>query len=584
MHKRLMVVFAAIAGLMFAAPAAHAQAVAHGYLEVCKRSATTNPVSGPFRFLIDGTTPVVVNTGGCSAPIQVTAGNHTVVEENTAWTEVTSIVTIPQDRLNSSNLAARTASVAVPPGDISNTTTVAYTDRAVTGTLEVCKSAQAGSGATGNATFTVTGPMGFSRTLTVPVGACSASFDVPAGDQTRVTETGPGAVNLVGVSTVRAGDLLESDLLRAIVRLRIRAGGVDQETIATFVNSTSRLKICKVAGAPSLNGTIYSFTANGDTVTAVAQPAPGGCVLVDRAFAGGTRVDIQEGIVPGTAVTDISVSNNRAVPGSTSLGDRKVSVILGSGETVVTYTNQPAAPGLLKVCKNAGAGVTLGRVFHFSVNGTGLDVPAGYCAIAGSFPFNSTATVTEDAVAGLAVNAESVLPLSQLVSTDLAGRIIRARIGAGVTEVAFTNATAGTPPTAPSTGSSGSSTTPAPETIPTESGGNSLTGTTPTPVVETPSSHRRANSCRLTVHLVRLSGFHPKNGLGSAKRVSHLGPVILEIRARGNAKVCNVVINQLGLHGKVLARTTKHLKVNRLYRIRLNHKVARVRTRITSSH
>ena len=554
----MMAALAVVAGVVAATPAAaNAQAVATGYLEICKKSAATDPVSGPFRFSIDGGSPVVVGTGACSAPIQVAAGRHTVVEEDNAWTEVTATRTIPQDRLVSSNRSTRTDVVDVPAGDISTVTTVEYTNAAVFGTLEVCKAAQAGSGFSGSGQFRVTGPMGFSRTLTVPVGACSQSFQVPAGDQVEITEIGPNAVGLVGVSTVNVGDLLASNLAAGTARVRVRAGGIGNQTIATFVNSTSRLKICKVAGDPSLNGTVYSFTANDERVSAIAQPAPGSCVLVDKAFEGGTRVNIQEDIVPGTAVTDIDVSNNRAVPGSTSLGDRKVSVILGSGETVVTYTNRPAAPGLLKVCKNAGSGVTVGRVFGFSVNGSGLSVPAGYCAIAGSFPFNSIATVTENSVAGLSVVAGAVFPSGQLVDLNLAQRVIRARIGAGVTEVAFTNATAGSTSTA-SIGSSDSATTQAPSALPTNN--STLDGTSPMPVVENAAAK---GSCRLSAKLRRING-----------------KLVLVLRARGSVRVCNVVVRQMGLHGAVVARKSHKLRTGRTYKIRLSSKAKRVRTTI----
>jgi hypothetical protein len=579
-YARIAAAAAAVAGLGFAAPAAHAQA-ATGYLEICKRSAATNPVSGTFSFRIDNNaTPVVVGTGGCSAPIQVAAGNHTVTEVANDWTAVTATRTIPQERLVSSNLATRADVVSVPAGDISSTVTVEYTNQAQYGTLEICKSAQAGSGFSGSASF---------RELTVPVGACSQSFDVPAGDQVEVDEIGPNAVNLVGITTVRSGDLLASNLSLGTSRLRVRAGGVDNETIATFVNGTSRLKICKVAGTPTLAGTVYSFTANGETVSAVAQAAPGGCVLVDRAFAGGTRVDIQEGIVPGTGTSAISVSNNRAIAGTTDLANRKVSVILGSGETVVTYTNQVVAPSLLKVCKNAGPGVTVGQVFSFAVSGRTdpLLVPAGYCAIAGTFTFNSTVTVTEAASAGLAVNAVAAFPSGQLVNADLAGRIARVLVGASVTEVAFTNATAGTPATAPTIGSSPSSTNNAPTNLPSTTG-STLGGTTPTPVIDnhggsTTPAGIPADTCRLEARLVpryvQVAKHLPHGAFAGSERRRQVG-LTLVITARGNASVCNVVIRQLGLHGVTVASTSKKLKVGKTYRIKLSNKAKRVRTSI----
>src|SRR4051794_35601655 len=122
---RTLVAAATIAGLAMAAPAAQATP-ATGYLEICKKG---TDVSGSFRFSIDGGALMTVGVGACSAPIQVTAGNHTVTEENTDWTAVSATRTIPQDRLISSSLATRTDVVAVPAGDISTVTTVEYTNR-----------------------------------------------------------------------------------------------------------------------------------------------------------------------------------------------------------------------------------------------------------------------------------------------------------------------------------------------------------------------------------------------------------------------------------------------------------------------
>jgi hypothetical protein len=459
-YARIAAAAAAVAGLGFAAPAAHAQA-ATGYLEICKRSAATNPVSGTFSFRIDNNaTPVVVGTGGCSAPIQVAAGNHTVTEVANDWTAVTATRTIPQERLVSSNLATRADVVSVPAGDISSTVTVEYTNQAQYGTLEICKSAQAGSGFSGSASFRVTGPMGFSRELTVPVGACSQSFDVPAGDQVEVDEIGPNAVNLVGITTVRSGDLLASNLSLGTSRLRVRA---------------------------------------------------------------------------------------------------------------------------------AGPGVTVGQVFSFAVSGRTdpLLVPAGYCAIAGTFTFNSTVTVTEAASAGLAVNAVAAFPSGQLVNADLAGRIARVLVGASVTEVAFTNATAGTPATAPTIGSSPSSTNNAPTNLPSTTG-STLGGTTPTPVIDnhggsTTPAGIPADTCRLEARLVpryvQVAKHLPHGAFAGSERRRQVG-LTLVITARGNASVCNVVIRQLGLHGVTVASTSKKLKVGKTYRIKLSNKAKRVRTSI----
>lgn len=559
---------------MIAAPAALAQTT--GYLEVCKHSDSALPVSGNFHYTVDGDISLTVPTGGCSAVTQVPSGNATVVEDSHPYYEETAASTIPQDSLVSSNLASQTQVVnVVASSDVSTATTLDVTNREVLGTMEVCKSAQAGSGLTGNFTFKVTGPFGFSKTLTVPVGACSASFSVPAG-VVEVDEIGANNTDEVSETTVPANDLVTDNLAAGTSQVRVAAGGVANETIVTFTNSTSRLKICKIAGTASLDGTVYTFTANGATVTAVAGPAPGNCVLVPTPFPGGTTVNIQEGIVSGTGVTGIAVSDNRQVPGSIDLANRKVSVVLGSGETVVTYTNNAVAAGLLKVCKNAGAGVTVGQMFTFHIGTQTLSVPAGYCAIAGSFPFNSTQTITEDATSGLSVIGEAVDPASEAVSENLASRSIQTLIGATVTEATFTNATTGTAVLPPNTGNgtssatgSGSGTTSAPTTVPVTT---PVITPTPTPVVE--KVRLKGRACIVIARIIQA----PNAGLG---RVVHgvtisTSPVLV-LSVRGNASACSVLLSEFNLRGAVIGHMSRVVRHNHTIRIKLNSRVVRVR-------
>ena len=544
----------AVALLALAVPAAMASPRT-GFLEVCKQSDSTAPVTGPFTFTIDGKS-VTVATGGCSADMQVPAGNNTVVEASNAYTAVTKIDTIPESALVSSNLSTRVSVVNVPAGDISSAATVEYTNKEVFGHLEICKAQALGAGLTGSYTFKISGAMGFTDTQTVPVGACSNSIQVPAGVN-EVDEIGSNNTDVVGISTIPSNALVASNLAAGTSSVFVAPGtDVNNETIATFVNDSSRLKICKIAGDYSLDGTVYSFTANGETVQAVAEPAPGGCALVPTPFPGGTKINIQEGIVPGTAVSDISVSDNRAVPGSTDLADRSVSVVLGSGETVVSYTNKVAEPGLLKVCKNAGPGVSLGQEFSFAVGGKSVQVPAGYCAIAGVFPFNSTQTITEAATSGLTMIGGATDPASNMVSDSLSGADIQTLIGAGVNEVTFTNGAIGTPVLPPNSGGgmgSGNGGAPAPTTIPTTTAPMPVQ---PMPVVE---PIHASNRCIVIAKLVGRT---------------------LVLRAKGNAAVCNVLLRELNGKGVVIARATRHLHHGQTVHIKLGRKVQHVRTSI----
>ncbi len=102
--------------------------------------------------------------------------------------------------------------------------------------------------------------------------------------------------------------------------------------------------------------------------------------------------------------------------------------------------------GLLKICKVAGTGITVGTPFTFNAGGSNtLTVPAGpapggTCMIGPSFPVGTNVTVTETIPAGDTVSSIAVAPPSQLVGTpNLAGGSVNVAIGSGVTEVTFTD-------------------------------------------------------------------------------------------------------------------------------------------------
>jgi hypothetical protein len=429
------------------------------------------------------------------------------------------------------------------PGDISTTTTVNYTNKEVTGFIEVCKKAAAGTGLTGNFQFTITGAMGFTDTVSVPVGACSNSIQVPAGPVT-VTETGTARTYVVDITVQGPGGIVSGpDLANATVTVNVVPGDVSTEEIVTFTDSPSVLKICKVAGDSSLLGQSFPFTANGTAVSVPAGSPPGGtCEIVPGIFTAGTTVDIAEGVVPGTEVSSITVDPpDREVPGSLDISARTVSVVLGSGETVVTYTDIPAPPGMLKICKNAGTGVMAGSIWTFTVSNVSgtIDVPAGSCAIVpgpanGGFPFNSTQTITEQPVSGFAVTSIAANPPDRLVSSDLPSGTATVTIGSGVTEAIYTDAattatTGTTPPTTTTTNPA--TTTAASSSGASGAGGGSSTGVRTTAVIV----HARVMLARL---------------------VKRNGHYYLVVKVVSTAKKVRVRFTELAKGGKVLKRTT----------------------------
>jgi hypothetical protein len=101
----------------------------------------------------------------------------------------------------------------------------------------------------------------------------------------------------------------------------------------------------------------------------------------------------------------------------------------------------------LKVCKVAGTGVTLGKVFTFTVNGKTYNVPAGYCVLAGQYSLNTQVTVQETLQAGYAVTSIVVRPETRTVNKYTSQGKVIVKIGTGVTEVIFTNSGSGPTPT-----------------------------------------------------------------------------------------------------------------------------------------
>jgi hypothetical protein len=66
------------------------RASAPGTLEICKSSA--NGMAGKsFSFSVDGGAGIAVTGGGCSGPMSVASGSHTIVEAPTAGLQVKAI-------------------------------------------------------------------------------------------------------------------------------------------------------------------------------------------------------------------------------------------------------------------------------------------------------------------------------------------------------------------------------------------------------------------------------------------------------------------------------------------------------------
>jgi len=428
-----------VATQALAMTSAGAAAVTTGYVEVCKASAPApNAVTGNFTFTVTDSASakhtITVGVGLCSAPVQVAAGTATIVETAAPWYKATSISGLPgSSNVSNVNLATGSATLSVvASADESQTTTVSYTNSLVTGVIEVCKVQPNGGTLTGSYSFTVTGADGFSATATAPtVGSCSLPVTVPAGSVT-VQEQG-AALYVTGITATSNGtNELNSDassISGGTAVVGVNAGDSSVQTIVTYTDDPSSLKLCKVwdpsGGAQPTAGQLYPFTLAGisgpagpntppasESIPAGTAAAPD-CVLVGQ-FRAGTVISLTEGIVPGTKVESINVNPaGNVVPTTLSLTGRTVQVLIGAGETVVTFTDVAADPGTLKVCATAGTtpGPPTVTSFTYTINTSqSLTVPVGGCQVAGTYPFNSNVTIVQTSPAPNAVSGYTIAP------------------------------------------------------------------------------------------------------------------------------------------------------------------------------
>ena len=431
--KRVLVVLIGVVPMGVFANQALAVATAvdpgGGYIEVCKAA---NPaLHGNYNFSVwdsfttDGegtptnlvTNAISLTPGTCTSPIAVDPGKVTVTETggtlglNTAGNTAvdnsfftTTATGVGQNSAPTGSFDGKwTYNVTVPAGGPQSVVTVTFTNTLVTGDVEVCKLIAPTSGLSGNWQFTIMGANSFSTTVTVAAGDCSSPIVVPAG-RVLVQETGDAAENVTAITATQiAGNVNaivgpnagpSADLPTARVVAAVSVGDATNQTIVKFTNDNVRLKLCKYVDAGTPAGT-YNFalsstgnagpntvpaTASLTATTANNSPANAVCTIIGT-YRAGTTVTLTEGIVPGQKVNSITTTpttnvggGSTIVPGSLSLPNRTVQVVLGAGETVVYYENAPAGNGLLKLCANA----PLGTVTEFT---SGLNVGSSPAAV-----------------------------------------------------------------------------------------------------------------------------------------------------------------------------------------------------------
>lgn len=206
---------------------ARLQVQCDAFVEVCKGSLESSPVTGSFTFASPAfvTLPgssVTVPVGSCSGPIPVAHGPVTIMETLPANVNLSSVVAsgynpatfTTENRLLSApmNLAAGIATVNAVAGDVSVETVALFTNQSLTGQLKLCKAAGRGvSVGAGPFSITATGAAG-SRTHFLLAGPAAAggycmidSRAFPVGSTVTVTENLPMLSPYVVSSAVSPG-------------------------------------------------------------------------------------------------------------------------------------------------------------------------------------------------------------------------------------------------------------------------------------------------------------------------------------------------------------------------------------------
>jgi hypothetical protein len=430
-----------------------------GTLKVCKVAGSSSLVGTFFGFSIAGSPPTLISVqaepapgGNCSVALLVPAHPSIITETIPVNTTLGAVSTLPTPGLLiSSNLAAGTATVEVDPGGQTIATFVnTVPPPPTTGLLTICK--VAGSGITPGTTsfsFNAAGTLVNVPAGAAPGGTCSAALVVQANPALLISETLNGYA-LTAVTTFPAGLLVNSNLGAGTASVTVNAG---ETTIVTFLNATipppltGYLQICKVAGAGVVALTPFTFTVVGGTpVTVQAGPAPSGnCSAAQVVTAG--QIQITETLPLNTALTSVTTLPTAGLLVSSNLAAGTATVMVNTGaQTIVTFLNT-SPPGVLKICKIAGTGVPAGWMFNFVVAGAGLTVPAGLapgtCSQALAFPVGTAVPITETVFAGTVPSAISVVPAGAGSNINVSGGSVTATIGAGETDVYFTNIAGG---------------------------------------------------------------------------------------------------------------------------------------------
>jgi hypothetical protein len=337
-----------------------------GWIEVCKNVIEIDPdISGPFSFTVTdaagATYSLTVLAGQCSEPIQVAAGVNTVTETAKAGTELVAVFTFPEDRLLTTNLINRTATVEVPVSDSPNDETqVHFFNKAQRGQLKVCKALGPGSADLVNQhfDFTAAGDNGQTEYFSITAAAstqCRIVNFFPIGTTVTVTENlahGPGDPGEF-IDTTGEGDVVIAPGVNTLT-VTNTARGLLEVCKAPIRPERAVIRLDQLAvPVPTPVQPLFRFRIDGGAIFTVQA---GKCSPPKRVSVGNhTVTEVAENDyeldpdAPGNGITVFPA--DREV--SRSLASRTVTVSVPygpNGETLVTFYNR-IKRGMVKICK-----------------------------------------------------------------------------------------------------------------------------------------------------------------------------------------------------------------------------------------
>ncbi len=228
-----------------------------GYVEICKMSCLTNPVTGNFTFSAtnsgDTISPITVPVNACSGAIQIPNGTVTINEVQQLGDEVANITAFNYDyqgyqinALLSYNYPFQTGNVDVVSGDVSTETVVGFTNCASgPGELKICK--VAGQGVMIGTLFYFTAS-GDPTVYPVPAGPAPAGYCVvgksyPVGTPVLVTER-PKIGTVVSSITVAPPDRGGTQTSNSVIA--IIDSGTTEVTFTNTANGGLGCPTCRV--------------------------------------------------------------------------------------------------------------------------------------------------------------------------------------------------------------------------------------------------------------------------------------------------------------------------------------------------